>query len=474
MAVNGGGRPFAEARALLLLMLAALATSMMAMVLASPQAARAATLTVTNTNDSGDGSLRQAMLDARATGSADTIGFDPSLSGKSITLDSQLPVVTAAGGALTIDGGSADISVSGNDTGQVRLFEVGDAAKLTLKGLTVTDSHSGAILNKGTLEVSYCTISGNSAESDGGGIYNDGALEISNSIISSNSADNGGGVYSDTGSLLTMSNSTISENEAASAGGGVYDGSDSTVTQISSTISGNSAETGGGGIYSEGTLEVSNSTISGNSNNVTGGGGGIFNHTGVARMWNTTIAGNRAPQTNAAGGILNDRGPATMWNTIVANNTVGGGPGSSFPNCFGETVTNGGNNLDSGTSCGFGTANGSLSNTNPMLGTLKDNGGPTETHALLFGSPALNAGNNAFAVDPDGNPLQFDQRGEGFPRVVGPAVDMGAFEFQGKGVGSEPPPTEVPEDKQACKKGGYEEFGFKNQGQCIKAVNHAS
>jgi hypothetical protein len=156
-----------------------------------------------------------------------------------------------------------------------------------------------------------------------------------------------------------------------------------------------------------------------------------------------------------------------MWNTIVANNTTGEGPG----NCVGETVTNGGNNLDSGDTCGFGTANDSLSNTDPELGPLKDNGGPTETQAISAGSPANNRGNNAFAVDPEGHPLQFDQRGPGFPRIVADTVDIGAFEVQG-GLGSEPPPAEVPEDKQACKKGGYEEFGFRNQGQCIKAVNH--
>jgi hypothetical protein len=90
---------------------------------------------------------------------------------------------------------------------------------------------------------------------------------------------------------------------------------------------------------------------------------------------------------------------------------------------------------------------------------------------LLADSPASNKGNNDFALDPDLDPLQFDQRGPGFARIVGPAVDIGAFEVQG--VGSEPPPAGEPEDKQACKKGGYKEFGFKNQGQCIKAVNHA-
>jgi hypothetical protein len=75
-------------------------------------------------------------------------------------------------------------------------------------------------------------------------------------------------------------------------------------------------------------------------------------------------------------------------------------------------------------------------------------------------------------LDADGKTLQYDQRGLGFARIVGPAVDIGVFEVQG--LGSESPPTGTPEDKQACEKGGFREFGFKNQGQCIKAVNHAS
>jgi len=91
---------------------------------------------------------------------------------------------------------------------------------------------------------------------------------------------------------------------------------------------------------------------------------------------------------------------------------------------------------------------------------------------LLGGSPAINGGNNAFAVDAAGNPLPYDQRGQGFARIVGPAVDIGAFELQT--LVSEPPPSNMPEDKEACKKDGYDEFGFRNQGLCIKAVNQAS
>ena len=149
-------------------------------------------------------------------------------------------------------------------------------------------------------------------------------------------------------------------------------------------------------------------------------------------------------------------------------------------NCSG-TITDHGHNLDSGDSCDFSwyTDNlNSYSNTDPFLGDLAFNGGPTKTMALLEGSVAItkddggyiNVSFNPNAVDPYGAPLQFDQRGQGFARIANGAVDIGAYEYR-VAVGSEPPPAEEPEDKQACKEGGYEQFGFKNQGQCIKAVN---
>ncbi len=410
-----------------------LATSVLMVVLASPPA-HAAAYTVNTTNDSGAGSLRQAIIDANAsTGVADTIGFAPSLAGQTITLDSQLPVVAAGGGALTIDGGSAGITVSGGD--RVRVFEVGRGANLTLDKLTVAD----------------------------------GLLDTSDNL------DGGGGIYNNPNGTLTVSNSTISGNATTSSefpsftphGGGIYNRFDSSLTVINSTISGNEGGDGGG-IYNDGTLQVSNSTISGNR---AAWGGGIYSdQDGLAKIWNTTIAGNRVASGNDGGGMYNESGAlATMWNTLLANNIVDPGQ-DTRSNCLGD-ITDGGNNFDSGDSCQFSSQNDSFFNTDPLLGSLADNGGPTETHALLAGSPAINAGNNAFAVDPEGVPLQFDQRGAGFARIVGGTVDIGAFEVQG--LGSEPPPTEVPEDKQACKKGGYEEFGFRNQGLCIKAVNLA-
>jgi hypothetical protein len=278
-------------RPLGLLMLAALAASVMMVVVLASQA-QAATYTVANTNDSGPGSLRQAILDANASsGVADTIDFDLSLSGpQTITLASQLPTITDGAG-LTIDGGSADITLSGNNV--VRVFEVASGAELTLNNLTVAngraDNAGGGILNLGTLEVNNSTISGNRAGTFSGGIHNVGTL--------------------------TVNNSTISGNRAGTFSGGIHNVG--TLTVNSSTISGNSAGTDNGGIgnASAGTLTVNNSTISGNSANNNGGG-------------------------------IGNGSTATLNNTIVANNEGG--------NCAGLPVTDDGGNLEwPGNDCGF-------------------------------------------------------------------------------------------------------------------------
>ena len=411
------------------LIAAALAASvlMSAVMLASP--AHAATFTVTNTNDSGPNTLRQAMLDANASGVANTIDFPPSFKGRAglIRLDSQLPVIIAAGGGLTIDGGGAEITL--DQLAEERVFKVDEDGTLTLDSLQVQSGHA-------TGPNGY-----------GGGIYNKGGN-------------------------LTVRNSTIAYNKADLGGGGIYN----------SNI----------GVGVNGDMDVSNTTIS--SNSAGRGGGGIFNDSGAGfYAWNTTIYGNSVYDNGVpgspvgGGGILLGGGAAraNLANTIVANNQVPSQEGPDFPNCRGEDIFSVGNNIDSGTSCGFGDA--SLSNTDPLLvdNLTKRYGGPTETLPLRAGSPAINRGNIGYATEGrrgKGNTLQFDQRGPGFARIVGgttsrrgtftPAVDIGAIEFQGLG-GSVPPPTGAPEDKQACKKGGFREFGFKNQGQCIKAVNHA-
>ena len=328
-----------------LLMGAALAASVVivAVVLASP--AWAATYTVTNDADSGAGSLRQAMIDANATtGVEDTINFDLG-SAATITLTSgQLPTIND-GAELTIAGGSADITVSGDHKYQV--FNV-DFGKLALNNLTVADG--------GGLR--------------GNGIYNfSGTVTLSNSTLSGNSSS---GIVNLNGGTVTVSNSTLSGNSDA-VGGGIYSEGDGQGT---------------------GKLEVSNSTFSGNSNN--------------------------GPFSFGGGSIHNERGTATLESTIVAKS-----PSASGENCGGITITNGGYNLDSGTSCGFPT---NRSSKDPLLGPLDDNGGPTKTHALLEGSPAIDKGNFFGATT--------DQRGlprpSNFADIVNAAdgSDIGAFELQ--------------------------------------------
>jgi hypothetical protein len=338
-----------------LLMAVALAASVViaAVVLASP--AQAATYTVTNNADSGAGSLRQAIIDANTTtGVADTINFDLG-SAATITLTSgQLPDITDGAG-LTIDGGSANITISGDN--KYRVFDVG--AKLTLSNLTVADGGGGP----------------------GAGIRNtNGTVTLSNSTLSGNSADCAAGGIHNLSGTVTVSNSTFSGNSATLVGGGIFN-------------NGNAMNTG--------TVTVSNSTFFSNSNN--GGFGG---------------------------GIHNEDGTATLKNTIVAKS-----PSASGENCVG-TITNGGYNLDSGTSCGFPPQNSSK---DPLLGTLTDNGGPTKTHALLAGSPAIDKGNSFGATT--------DQRGlprpSNFVGIVnaGDGSDIGAFELQAP---STPPDTTPP------------------------------
>jgi hypothetical protein len=170
-----------------------------------------------------------------------------------------------------------------------------------------------------------------------------------------------------------------------------------------------------------GRMRINNSTISGNvaaDRFVQTNGGGIYSLGGTLTINNTTISGNTA-NYSGGGGIW---GSATLQNSIVANNPSGG-------NCS-DTFTSNGYNLSSDSTCNF-SGIGDLNNTDPMLGPLLNNGGPTGTMALLPGSPAIDSGNPAGCTDGEGHPLYHDQRG--FPRPdkedTG-GCDMGAYERQ--------------------------------------------
>jgi hypothetical protein len=297
--------------------------------------------------------------------------------------------------------------------------------------------------------VTGSTLRDNSAGYDGGGIFNSRALTVSGSTLSGNSAGYGGGIENfGIDGRLTVTGSTVSGNSAFE-GGGIHTSPGSTVTLIGSTLSGNSA-TNGGGIYNSvdrfyaSTTAVIDSTLSGNS--ALRDGGGIFNGSGggflnsrALTVTNSTIMLNRADADGngdgTGGGIwTSSNGLTTADNTIVAGNVRGTAGGDQPDDLSGAVVPASAFNLI-GDPAGSGAltdgVNGNIvgvASDQILDPVLRDNGGPTPTHALVAGSPALDAGSNALAVDADGDPLAFDQRGAGFARVVGGAVDIGAYE----------------------------------------------
>ena len=247
---------------------------------------------------------------------------------------------------------------------------------------------------------------------------------------------------------LTITNGNVTDSsggDISGLGGGIFN--DGTLTVTNSTLSGNSATAVGsgisglgGGIFNTGTLTVTNSTLSGNSatgvgSGIGGLGGGIFNDLGTVTVTNSTMSGNSATAVGGAfgglgGGIYNLNGGATL--TIGDTILNAGASGANIVNERG-TITSHGYNLSSDDGGGFLTGPVDQINTAPMLGPLQNNGGPTFTHALLVGSPAINMGNPNFTPPPD-----YDQRGPGYPRVVSNRIDIGAFEVQ---QGPTPTPT---------------------------------
>ncbi len=391
------------------------------------------TLTVTNDHDRGSGSLRAELAAAVA---GDTIKFAPSAYG-TITLSSgELNVASS----VDIEGpGAAILSVNGG--GKSRVFYIPSAIAATISGLTITDgaagaaSHGGGLYNQGTTTLTDCTIAGNLAGA-GGGVSShtnadtEQALTLTDCTISGNSASEGGGVYN-YGSYYgtaTLHGCTISGN-SANKGGGLYNRGVAAVNAC--TISGNSAVNGGGlynGQAAAGyalSLTLTNCTVAGNTSNDDGGG---LNNAGMATLTNCTVTGNTAD--NDGGGLFNGS-KALLKNTIVAGNTSTGGSASDIGGTVDVASSSSYNLIGTGGSGGLTNGHGNqVDVANPGLGSLAGNGGPTLTIALLPGSPAINSGSNALV--PAG--VTTDERGTGFPRIVGKTVDIGAFESSNQTV----------------------------------------
>ena len=371
---------------------------------------QAATITVTNTNDNGAGSLRQAIVDAV---NGDTIDFG--VTGTITLTTGGLPVIKA----ISINGPGPDhLTVDGNHASGVFQVQLDGGGAATIAGLTITNGNAnrgGGISNEfSMLTVSNCTISGNSAPDVfgvGGGIFNDVAfsnatLEVLNCTISGNSAgDNGGGIYNYGGSntaTLKVINSTLSGNSAHFYGGGIYNlsayGGSAPADILNSTFSGNTAGRFGGGIY----------------NNASTGGSSPL------AVLHSTFSDNSA-FGGPSGGIANFSGALQLGSTILNASSISNSSG---------TITSLGYNLSSDDGGGFLTATGDQINTTPMLGPLQDNGGPIFTHALLTGSPAIDAGDPNFDPNAFNPPMLYDQRGSGYDRVAHGRIDIGAFEVQ--------------------------------------------
>jgi hypothetical protein len=330
-------------------------------MLAGPAAAEAEDIRVTNLNDSGSGSLRDALEGANLDSDSDRLVFASKLSG-TINLGAPLPVVF-----FPVDIAGPDARKVSIDAGNFRHFIINSSADGTaISGLTLRGGHANA--------------------DDGGAIVSFADLTISDSTLSGNTADQGGGaIYATFGSELLVESSTISGNAANGYGGGIYS-SEADVLIRNSTISGNSAGAAGGGVAVGGfpypAFDVRNSTVTGNEASNYGGGLaelGIYGQ----EIRGTIVAGNSAPTFADL-----DDGP---WPTSF----------SLIGDTDGATIDNDG---------------GNLLNVDPRLKPLKNNGGPTNTHAFKK-SPVRNKGSS--------DSPNSDQRGA--PRKGKP--DIGAYEL---------------------------------------------
>jgi hypothetical protein len=373
--------------------------------------AHAATFLVSNLNDNGAGTLRQAIVSANASPGPDTIEFNAGLSG-TIVLSSGLPELT---GELVISGPGAEIiTVSGNSL--YRPFSISNNSTVTIAGLTIANGQAdigGGISNKGELTVTECVLTDNNAQFDGGAIDNfGGTLIVSQSRVFDNTTDDlgvGAGLTNVEDGNVNIIDSTFTGNKAGFSGGAVDNLG--TVTIERSTLSFNSADYGGA-VENSGTLTIRNSTLSGN---IAGElGGAIDNFKGETSVEFSTLAENTA----ASGAGIENTASITFKNSLVVNSIAG-------DNCVhdaGGTFTAQGANFTTDASCpGFTQVTTREIN----LGLLADNGGPTETHALLAASLAIDAALDCTLSDGTTSVAQ-DQRGQARPE--GAECDSGAFE----------------------------------------------
>ncbi|MDQ2630622.1 MAG: DUF11 domain-containing protein [Actinomycetota bacterium] len=380
------------------------ACAVLALALIGPAASPAATFTVNTTADTSVPggcttdpacSLRDALAAAGASADAeDTVAIPAG----NYSVDNGELVASGAESLLIRGAGARQTVIDAH--GASRVFNL-ETDEVTVEGVTIT----GGLAAEGT---------GEELAGDGGGIlaYEAEQLTLDSVNVSGNSAaKNGGGISAPpegvNATAIAINDSTIAGNEVT---GGLIEGL-------------------GGGIYILGDLTMTNSTVAGNSAESAAGmvmGGGILaalDPTDVepskVSILNSTIAGNSVGATGSGGGLsIFNPTPTVVTELAVKNTIVAGNTAPAGPNCGSVAMLTSSNNLSNDESCMF-TDPGSKQNVDAKLGPLANNGGETETLALLEGSPAIDAGTN------DGCPPA-DQRG--VTRPQGPSCDIGAFE----------------------------------------------
>jgi Right handed beta helix region len=400
-------------------------------------------------DDGGSGTLR-AAIDAANSGDLVELG---GLQCSAITLtQGAIPVKVDD---LTVNGGGAQkLAIDG--AAQDRVFAHYGYGTLTLANVTVRNglnqlsgykvAGGACIIANGYITLDHSVVSG--CRSIGEGAYGGGILARGVTLYTSKLVDNiaqgsllktltaayGGGAFAYRG-VFSMYTSVVSGNRATidpanvygsyDTGGGIF--ADDGGIAVGSTVVGNYTDGTGGGIASHAGFVVNNSTISGNTAKSKAGGGIFVRPVYPVSISNSTIARNQA---KVGGGlyIAGQAQPVTLQSTIIGENTAS----VSAADIGAQTALTilGANSLVVGTSAGI-TLPGDTLHSAPLLQPLAQNGGSTATHALAAGSPAIDHGNNAAN-------LTTDQRGTGFPRVLGRAADIGAFETIAAAVAAVP------------------------------------